>query len=71
MGVAGVFAIMLYVLGMVPTYVVFKETTSQSTFNKIWFTVLWPTVAILQGVVSTTKVVKSAISKIKSWFKKK
>jgi hypothetical protein len=43
-----VFTILLYVLGMVPTYVVFDETTSQPKFNKIWFTLVWPTVAILQ-----------------------
>ena len=58
MGIAIGAAIVLYVLGMVPTYEVFDKTTTQSKFNKIWFTVLWPTVAILQGITYITQLFK-------------
>ena len=58
-----IFTVGLYILGMVPTYIVFKETTSQPTFNRIWFTILWPTVAILQ-------LGKTIVNKIKTLFKK-
>lgn len=70
MGVWIIFTVGLYILGMVPTYIVFKETTSQPTFNRIWFTVLWPTVAILQLGNTIVNKTKTLIGKIKSLFKK-
>lgn len=42
-----IFTILLYVLGFVPTYFLFDETTKQSTFNKIWFSLFWPVVSII------------------------
>ena len=42
-----IFTILLYVLGIVPTYCLFDETTEQSTFNKIWFSLFWPVVSII------------------------
>ena len=51
-------AVVLYVLGMVPTYEVFDKTTEQSTFNKIWFTLFWPVVSIAAGVSMIVKLFK-------------
>lgn len=42
-----IFTILLYILGIVPTYCLFDETTKQSTFNKIWFSLFWPVVSII------------------------
>lgn len=58
-----VLTILLYILGMVPTYVVFDETTSQPKFNKVWFTLFWPPVAILQLGVWMVNGIKSLIKK--------
>ena len=52
MGVAGIFAIVLYVLGMIPTYEVFDKTTKHSKFNKVWFAIFWPAVALMHPVVN-------------------
>jgi hypothetical protein len=51
-------AIVLYMLGMVPTYEVFDKTTEQPTFNKIWFTLFWPVVSIATGVSLIVKLFK-------------
>lgn len=56
----GALAIVLYVLGMIPTYEMFDKTTEQSKFNKIWFTIFWPAVSMIHPVL-----------KIVSLFKKK
>lgn len=50
--------VVLYVLGMFPTYEVFDKTTEQSTFNKIWFTLFWPVVSVVSGVSMITKLFK-------------
>lgn len=39
--------ILFYVLGAFPTYCFLDETTNQKLFNKIWFTVFWPALAVV------------------------
>ena len=43
-----VLVILLYLLGCVPTYCLFNETTKQPIFNKVWFTIFWPAVALMR-----------------------
>lgn len=38
--------ILIYLLGMVPTYLLVAET-QHTMFNKIWFTIFWPSVVLI------------------------
>ena len=51
--------ILLYVLGAVPTYVLFDKTTEQSKFNKIWFSVFWPAVSVFYLIYLIVDFVKN------------
>ena len=42
--------ILFYVLGTIPTYCLYDETTNQSTFNKIWFAISWPATALITPI---------------------
>lgn len=46
-----IFTILLYVLGIIPTYCLYDETTSQSTFNKVWFAAFWPATSLIIPVI--------------------
>lgn len=50
MEVGSILAIIFYVLGTIPTYCLYDESTSQSTFNKIWFAAFWPATSLITPV---------------------
>lgn len=58
-----IFTILLYVLGIIPTYCLYDETTSQSTFNKIWFAAFWPATSLITTVVKLVRLFKKKKNK--------
>lgn len=53
-----IFTILLYVFGTVPTYCLFDKTTTQSMFNKVWFTIFWPAVSLITVFTTLIKKIK-------------
>ena len=58
MNVAAIIFIILYVVGVVPTYMLYDKYTNQTTFNKIWFSIFWPASAIVLLITSIVYVAK-------------
>ena len=56
--------ILAYVIVAILTYVFFDKKTKQSKFNKVWFSIFWPTVVIFY-------VIYSAVVGIIKFLKKK
>ena len=45
----------LYVIGMFPTYKFLDKKTTQSKFNKVWFSIFWPAVLVFYLLNSIIK----------------
>lgn len=51
----GIILLTVYVLGIVPTYLFFDKKTTQSKFNKVWFSIFWPAVVALYALLKLIK----------------
>lgn len=60
MEAGSILAILFYVLGTIPTYCLYDETTNQPTVNKIWFAAFWPATSLI-----------TPVGKLIQWFGKK
>ena len=55
MSTFGIVLLMVYVLGIIPTYLFFDKKTTQSKFNKVWFSIFWPAVAAFYAILKLIK----------------
>lgn len=63
MDAGSILAILFYVLGTVPTYCLYNETTKQSIFNKIWFAAFWPATSLITPVIKLIQWIKKRKNK--------
>lgn len=47
--------IILYIIGIISTYKFLSKRTTQSKFNKAWFSIFWPAVLVFYFVNSIIK----------------
>lgn len=55
MSTFGIVLLMVYVLGIIPTYLFFDKKTTQSKFNKVWFSIFWPAVVVISAILKLIK----------------
>lgn len=47
----GIIAFIVWLVGAILTYsMMFENTKTQSTFNKVWFSIFWPGVILLYPI---------------------
>ena len=50
--------LVIYALGILPTYLYFDKKTYQPIFNKVWFSLFWPAVALFAVVYYSVVLIK-------------
>jgi hypothetical protein len=50
--------LVIYALGILPTYLYFDKKTDQSMFSKVWFSYFWPAAALFAVVYYSVVLIK-------------
>ena len=50
--------LVIYALGIFPTYLYFDKMTDQPMFNKVWFSIFWPVVALFAVIYYSVVLIK-------------